>query len=175
MTSLIGDTPSPTRPGVVYALYDVRALGDYRYVGKTVRPPANRLWDHRHDKSKGRRYLKHWVRKIGPHNVRLIVLGAYSLAELDDAECMWIAALRAAGCCLTNTASGGQTSGVPKGYFTQSPETRAQISRSLKAKYASGTRRPNPKMTSDQRRASSERSKLQKRQDGRFVAMRPCT
>lgn len=99
----------------IYGLVDPRTQF-LRYVGKSA-DPNRRLKQHiaearRRQSFATRRWVWHLIGLgLGPE---LVVLDEAPEAEINDAECFWIAAMRLAGCALTNIKPGGD--GQPRGY-----------------------------------------------------------
>lgn len=116
------------RTGHVYALYDVREPGIYRYVGKTVEGTHRRLYRHRRSFEKlAHLHVVRWMRRTGAWNVRIESLGEYPINQLLLRERQWIVTLEQAGFNLTNAAPGGQTSGFARGHYRHSAETIARM------------------------------------------------
>lgn len=109
----------------IYALSDP-PTGRVRYVGKTVKPLSQRLSEHVSIAKSTRRpcHRTHWIASLPTHPLITeleVVTGPHS--DAAEVERRWIAALRAAGCRLTNATDGGE--GVPG--HVHSEEARAKM------------------------------------------------
>lgn len=115
------------KSAVIYGLFD--PVTNYlRYVGKTV-SMAKRMECHIYNaKKKGKKvYSRRWIASLLNKGLRpqMEILEEVGEDQANDAERFWIAAMRLAGCRLTNRTDGGD--GQPKGY-KWSDEARRKIS-----------------------------------------------
>lgn len=122
--------PNDPRPGRVYALVDPRD-GGLRYVGKTVYSPERRLAGHiNHAKKNGRSRCSRWILRLLELELRPEVVVLEETPEgvglLNEAECRWIAKLRAEGVDLCNQTTGGDGGPTMLGR-TQTAEARALV------------------------------------------------
>jgi hypothetical protein len=104
--------PDENRTFVVYGLCLVDD-DSIRYIGKTSKTAAERLYFHRRSASRSEvRYPVHkWMRAKGPENVITVVLGAVDDGDddgLNELEIALIAEHRAAGARLLNLTNGGE-------------------------------------------------------------------
>ncbi len=113
------------RPAKIYALFDPREPLLYRYVGKTCRTLAQRLWEHCYMASKGRRSAKdNWIRGLSKIGIKPeIILLEDASQEWVAKEAYWIKAMRECGHRPLNLTEGGEGS---DGY-KHTPETRAKM------------------------------------------------
>jgi predicted GIY-YIG superfamily endonuclease len=100
---------------IIYILYAEDGRG-IRYVGRTVQKPERRLKDHL--KHKGDTYKCRWARKIGPENVRMVVIKHCKTEDSYRIEQEYIRIFKKMGFKLTNATDGG------KGLVNPSAETR---------------------------------------------------
>lgn len=114
----------------IYALVDSSDVLDYRYVGKTVKSLADRLYRHLYRIERcANTHKGKWMNSVlsAGREVQIVQLECCDDAEQDAREIFWIAKLRADGFKLTNGTDGGQ-GGVP------SEEVRLKISAALTGK-----------------------------------------
>jgi hypothetical protein len=115
----------------IYALVDSRTPGEYRYIGKTTRTLARRLYFHIYRQPKEMNlYKKRWIEKVQKAGGEII---AVSLEECSDdsqneREMFWIEACRSGGHRLTNMSDGGEGGRNP------CPEVREKIRAALLGK-----------------------------------------
>jgi hypothetical protein len=127
--------------GVIYALCDPITL-EFRYVGQTLVPLAERLRGHVKDaiaaaegKKNRDNYNYRWIRSVLRNGNEPIIqiLDLVDPADINRAEIEWIKTLRALGCRLTNATDGGEGA---KGLIL-SPEQKAKMSESAKRRWSS--------------------------------------
>jgi hypothetical protein len=96
--------------GTVYGLCEPDT-GELRYVGKSVVSPEGRLRSHVNRARRGLDDHKSaWIRMLIDYGLEpeLVILeDGVSEDELNERECTWIAAMKRAGCRLTNITGGG--------------------------------------------------------------------
>lgn len=141
----------------IYGLYDPRD-GVCRYVGKTIKPLAERLRGHVNDARRRKHSVRRfsWVLSLLDAGVMpaIKLLEKVSDGRWADAERKWIAKFRADGIDLINTTDGGEgCDGMRHSEETRirmsasakrvqsDPEIKAKISASLKKAYESPERR----------------------------------
>ena len=131
---------------VVYGLFDPRDPQQIRYIGKTTRGMAERLYQHVYEASRGNRSAKdNWVRSLGKQGVEL------SMVELErgcgegsaESEQGWIRAAKMWGFRLLNLTDGGEgcegyrhteESKEKFRHRVLTPEQRAHLSAMLKGR-----------------------------------------
>lgn len=101
---------------VVYGLIDPRT-DCLRYVGKTTNL-KKRYSRHCNPQRSDRSHRGCWLRGIRNSGLQPVVVVLEEVAEQDvvDAECFWIASLRAAGADLVNAANGGEGGATRTGH-----------------------------------------------------------
>ncbi len=116
----VPSTPE-SRPVHIYALADPRTPHDYRYVGRTVWQPDERLNSHiqvamaRKRDGSWRNAVTHniaWIRSVIRAGYRPVisVLAMVQASRRVFAEQQWIASMKEAGYRLTNATAGGEGS-----------------------------------------------------------------
>jgi hypothetical protein len=115
----------PPHCAVIYILYAEDGRG-IRYVGWTTKTLEGRLRQHRNEHSDTRKCR--WMKKVGPKNVRLVVIKHVLVSDALRIEIEYIRIFREMGFELTNSTDGGE--GCPN----PSPETRAKMSVAKKGK-----------------------------------------
>lgn len=127
----------------IYALSDPRTPHDYRYVGRTIWTPQDRLKAHiqtamaRRPDGRWRNAVTHraaWIRAMirdGYHPI-ITVLAETTLERRVVVEQLWIAALKEAGYRLTNATSGGEGNHL----YKATGQTRQRQSEANRRRYA---------------------------------------
>lgn len=134
----------PSRPTHIYALSDP-AVGEIRYIGKTVRSPEHRLAEHFSKARRGKHIfpLHRWLMKCDGYGIVVLVSiieTVESGADWAERERHWINCYRSAGARLLNVTEGGEGfQGLPR---TQ--EHRAKIALASKGNKAFLGRRHSP-------------------------------
>lgn len=111
----------------VYGLVDPRN-SELRYIGKSVKP-TERLTTHIREARGGSvLHSRRWISGLLSDGLKpdlFIIETCADNTSANEAECFWIASMRAVGCDLTNRTIGGD--GQPRGY-RPTPEVAQKIS-----------------------------------------------
>lgn len=125
------ELPSSRRRTVIYGLFDPRTAY-LRYVGKTSNIRRRLECHHRLARKRGRKSHAHnWMwglLKVGLTPEFFILEKVRRGRDENELERQWIAAMRLAGCHLTNRTDGGD--GLSKGYIW-SEDSKQRLSASL--------------------------------------------
>ncbi len=139
---------------IIYGLHDSGFPDVIRYVGKTVSPLADRLYQHVYDATRRKVHRRHkdcWIRSVvrAGRKIQAVILDRAATAEeLDRMEKYHIGQLFSLGVNLTNTRDGGgggslhttdqrerMAAGMRRRF--QDPEYRARASAAQKHRYES--------------------------------------
>lgn len=116
---------------MIYALADSRAPSEYRYVGKTTRTLALRLYFHIYRQPReANLYKKRWIEKVRAAGGEIVIVPLEECADgiQNEREMFWIASCRDDGHRLTNMSDGGE------GGLNPCPAVREKISAALRGR-----------------------------------------